>query len=318
MSNSDHLYSIDSDLRVRESEKPGRRVLSFILKALAVSLVVTLVVYLVIAVAINTDVEGRLKRENKLFEKLYPELLPQQQLLDDAISNLELKDNEIYEAIFHSSAPSVDPINSLCLLSGGDSIPNTSLIAYSSAKADRMMEESYEVERALKEALYKLASPATVLPPMHLPVRNVSFTQIGASVGDRLQPYLKAYVHHDGLDFIVSQGEPVYASAAGKVKSVEKSGKGKGNTVTITHPVGYVSLYCHLSTMKVKQGQTVKLGQQIGTVGSTGNAFAPHLHYEVLLDGRTMDPINYFFASVDYEEYSNMLYMAVNTAQSLD
>ena len=108
MSN-DHLYRIDSDLEVRESVKPGRRVLNFILKVVAVSLVVTVVVYLVIAVAVNTDVEGRLKRENKMFEKLYPELLPQQQLLEDAISNLELKDNEVYEAIFHSSAPSADP-----------------------------------------------------------------------------------------------------------------------------------------------------------------------------------------------------------------
>ena len=181
-----------------------------------------------------------------------------------------------------------------------------------------MMEDAREVELALKQALYRVANPATVLPPMHLPVKDISFTQIGASVGSRLQPYLKAYVDHDGLDFIVSQGEPVYASAAGKVSSVVKSGKGKGNTVTITHPGGYVTVYCHLSTMKVKQGQNVKLGQQIGTVGTTGNAFAPHLHYEVLLDGRTMDPVNYFFASVDYEEYSNMLYMAVNTVQSLD
>lgn len=317
MSN-DHLYRIDSDLEVRESVKPGRRVLNFILKVVAVSLVVTVVVYLVIAVAVNTDVEGRLKRENKMFEKLYPELLPQQQLLEDAISNLEIKDNEVYEAIFHSSAPSADPINSLCLLSGGDSIPNTSLIAYSSAKSDRMMEDAYAVELALRQALCKLANPATVLPPMHLPVKNISFTQVGASVGEKIQPYLKAYVQHDGLDFIVSQGEPVYASAAGKVSSVEKSSKGKGNTVTITHPGGYVTRYSHLSTMKVKQGQNVKLGQQIGTVGATGNAFAPHLHYEVLLNGRIMDPVNYIFASVDYEEYSNMLYMAVNTAQSLD
>ena len=315
---NDHRYRLGTDFLFRESDKPYQRLLRFLGVAALCAFVFTLICYAVFSLTINTDLEGRLKRENKMYEKLYPELLPQQQLLDDAISNLEIKDNEIYEAIFHSSAPAVDPINSLCLLSGGDSIPNTSLIAYSSAKSDRMMEDAREVELALKQALYRVANPATVLPPMHLPVKDISFTQIGASVGSRLQPYLKAYVDHDGLDFIVSQGEPVYASAAGKVSSVVKSGKGKGNTVTITHPGGYVTVYCHLSTMKVKQGQNVKLGQQIGTVGTTGNAFAPHLHYEVLLDGRTMDPVNYFFASVDYEEYSNMLYMAVNTVQSLD
>ena len=315
---SDPLYSFDSDLKFRESEKPIVRVLKFILKVVAVSLVVTVVVYALIALTINTDVEGRLKRENKMFEKLYPQLLPQQQLFEDAVSNLELKDNEIYDAIFHSYAPAADPVNSLVYLHGSDSIPETQLISYSAIKSERLMRDSREVEQNLLEALYRIASPQFVAPPMLLPVRDISFTQVGASVGNRIQPYLKASIAHDGLDFIVQQGENVYCSAAGTVSLVEKSKKGKGNMIAVTHPGGYMTRYCHLSTMKVKKGQKVKAGQVIGTVGSSGNAFAPHLHYEVLLDGKVMDPVNYLFASVTPEEYANMLFMAVNTAQSLD
>ena len=68
----------------------------------------------------------------------------------------------------------------------------------------------------------------------------------------------------------------------------------------------------------MRAGQTVKAGQQIGTVGMSGRSFAPHLHYELRLDGRTLDPVNYFFGSVGPAEYANMLYMSANTQQSMD
>lgn len=315
---SDHIYRFGSDFQFKESDKPIQRIFKFVALVVAVSLVVTVVLYTAFAIFVNTDVEGRLKRENKMYEKLYPQLLPQQELLEDAISNLEIKDNAIYEEVFHGTAPSVDPINSLPFIGGNDSIPNTSLIAFSSAKSDRMVEDAAKVEQNLREALLKVANPTFVCPPMALPVKNISFTQVGASTGERLNPYLKAEIAHNGLDLIVAQGEPVLASGSGKVSLVEKSSKGDGNVIVINHPGGYQTRYCHLSTMVVKQGENVRAGQKIGTVGTTGTAFAPHLHYEVIFNGVKMDPINYIFASVTPEEYANMLYMAVNTRQSMD
>ena len=86
----------------------------------------------------------------------------------------------------------------------------------------------------------------------------------------------------------------------------------------IVHEGGYVSVYAHLESASVRRGQKVKAGQQIGTVGMSGNSFAPHLHYELRLDGKTLDPINYFFGSVTPSEYANMLYMSSNTQQSMD
>ena len=86
----------------------------------------------------------------------------------------------------------------------------------------------------------------------------------------------------------------------------------------IKHKSGYTTHYCHLDDMYVKRGQKVSRGQKIGTVGMTGKAYAPHLHYEVLKDGVHLDPVNYIFASVTPGEYANMLFMAVNTKQSMD
>ena len=96
------------------------------------------------------------------------------------------------------------------------------------------------------------------------------------------------------------------------------SSKKSGSTVEITHEGGYVSVYAHLESRSVRRGQRVEAGQQIGTVGMSGRSFAPHLHYELHLNGRTLDPVNYFFGSVTPAEYANMLYMSVNTEQSMD
>ena len=70
--------------------------------------------------------------------------------------------------------------------------------------------------------------------------------------------------------------------------------------------------------MDVHAGQRVTAGRKLGTVGMSGQAFAPHLHYEVRLDGAAMDPVGYFFASVSPADYANILYMSVNTMQSMD
>ena len=140
---------------------------------------------------------------------------------------------------------------------------------------------------------------------------------IGAFNPRRFHPILHSFVAHEGIDLGCNRGTPVYATAAGVVTS-SGSSKKSGSTVEITHEGGYVSVYAHLENRSVRRGQRVEAGQQIGTVGMSGRSFAPHLHYELHLNGRTLDPVNYFFGSVTPAEYANMLYMSVNTEQSMD
>ncbi len=315
---SEHRYKIGSDFLFKESDKPMQRALRFIGIAAGVALVVALVLYAIFALTVNTDVEGRLKRENKMYEKLYPQLLPQQKLLEDAVSGLEIKDGDIYRDVFQSEAPTVDPIQSLTVYLA-DTVKNTSLISYASEKSDTMYKNMFSVEANLRNALALAAAKSSENSlPLRIPLKNISFTQIGASIGSRTNPVLKARVPHNGLDIIVPSGTVVYAAADGKVRSVEKSNKGQGNVITITHADGYVTRYAHLATMTVKTGSLVKAGAKIGTVGMSGSSFAPHLHYEVIKDGKYLDPVNFFFASVDFREYANMFYIASCTEQSLD
>ena len=97
---------------------------------------------------------------------------------------------------------------------------------------------------------------------------------------------------HAGIDLGAAQGTPVKAAAGGRVKSASVQG-GYGNIVVIRHANGTETAYAHLASYGVRAGDTVAAGQVIGRVGSTGHSTGPHLHFEVRVNGRPRDPIDY-------------------------
>ena len=97
---------------------------------------------------------------------------------------------------------------------------------------------------------------------------------------------------HHGLDIANHRGTPIIATADGRVSSVGRN-SGLGKIVAIDHGYGFRTRYAHLSEIKVKRGQRVKRGDVIGLMGSTGYSTGPHLHYEVIRNGKTVNPIKY-------------------------
>jgi len=97
---------------------------------------------------------------------------------------------------------------------------------------------------------------------------------------------------HTGLDLRAPKGTPVWATADGKVVVAEREGA-YGRTVVVDHGSGYSTRYAHLKRIKVERGERVKRGEVLGTVGESGNAGGVPLHYEVLRDGRPVDPRPY-------------------------
>lgn len=294
--------------------KVVRRILRFFVGTLSMAVLY----YVIFALLFSTDTERKLRRENRMYEQEYPELERKEALIADVVEGLKLKDNLIYEDIFHTSAPDMEPHASIDFLAGLDSIPDNDIVQYAEKKIAFLESCSNVVEANFRQVMEVIKDSGFVMPPMTNPIEEFSFAQTGASVGDKMNPFYKVSMKHNGLDIIASSGEEVHAVADGVVKEVIKSRKGLGNVVVIDHENGYFTRYAHLADVSAVKGRKVKRGAKIGHVGVSGNSFAPHLHYEVLRDTLVLDPVNHMFASVTPEEYINMMILSVSTGQSMD
>lgn len=120
----------------------------------------------------------------------------------------------------------------------------------------------------------------------------VAGSQISSNFGMRLHPLLGVVRMHSGVDLAVASGSPVRATSAGVVGEAGPRG-GYGLTVDILGQPGLVTRYAHLSRLNVTTGERVSKGHLLGWSGSTGLSTGPHLHYEVRLNGRPVNPIRH-------------------------
>ena len=137
---------------------------------------------------------------------------------------------------------------------------------------------------AIEDSLYQKAVNAI---PNIAPVQGKY--SISSAFGYRSHPIYKRIIHHDGIDLACPKGTPVLAPASG---IVEQAGwvKGYGNFIKVRHGNGYVTVYGHLSSINVHNGEHVDKETVIGRVGSTGKSTGMHLHYEIVKNGKKIDP----------------------------
>jgi len=170
------------------------------------------------------------------------------------------------------------------------------LIAADSAEAAADMAADAQF-RALFQTWKKLDTleDGLISIPSVQPIANMSFT---SNFGIRSDPFRGTAAFHPGVDIQCKTGTPVYATADGTIDKAERSG-GYGNMVEIDHGRGIQTRFGHLSKILVTAGEHVKRGQLIALSGSTGRSTGPHLHYEVRIDGRAVNPMP-FLTTADY------------------
>jgi murein DD-endopeptidase MepM/ murein hydrolase activator NlpD len=122
--------------------------------------------------------------------------------------------------------------------------------------------------------------------------RPLAYGRTSSSYGNRLDPFTHHLSFHPGVDLVAPAGTPILAAAGGRVVHAGPM-PGYGNAVDIDHGNGYVTRYAHASKIVVRVGQTVQPGETIAKVGSTGRSTGPHLHFEVRVDDRPVDPADY-------------------------
>lgn len=305
---------------------PKRTTLGSLLRAFlrygTSALLCGLAFYLIFALVYSTDREQRLEYENEQLVSTYGELSRQVDLIDGTLGHLRLRDREIYNDLFETDPPSyiTEELDTLLRRSDLESVAEDDLVWDALALLGRLESRATQVTATLVDidTLLKMKDqPLTTIPSI-VPVKPFSPVQTGASVGKKVSPFFKSIRDHDGIDLVATVGTTVRCTADGRVSQVVRSKKGMGNQVFVDHGDGFQTVYAHLDEIRVTQGQTIRQGAVLGTVGQSGTCFAPCLHYEVHHDGRFLDPVHYFFAELDPVTYHDMTIIALTTGQSLD
>ncbi len=154
------------------------------------------------------------------------------------------------------------------------------------------LEQGREIlkEEIVMEAVPKIVERGTIVPPTY--IKPISGGRQSSGFGRRKAPTKGASTYHKGIDWAVPKGTAVMASSAGTVAKAGWGG-GYGYVVYINHSDGRQTRYAHLSKVLVKVGQSVAQGQKIALSGNTGVSTGPHLHFEILINGKQVNPLNY-------------------------
>lgn len=258
-------------------------------------------------------------------------LKTQYQLLDqriyqasEVLSEIEMRDNNIYRVYFEAK-----PISDTVRRAIPKNIKkyqylegyNTSeMIIEASKKLDilskRMVVQSQSLDEIVQLAKNKNQMLASI--PAIQPVANKDLRHMASGYGMRIHPIYKTPRMHWGMDFSAPRGTKIYATGNGTVKVAKDEGGGYGKNVIINHGYGYETLYGHLSKFNVRPGQSVKRGDLIGFVGSSGTSTSPHLHYEVKKGSQKLNPVYFYHNDLSPAQYERMLHLSSQENQSLD
>ena len=267
--------------------------------------------------------EKQLSMEKSRMQAQYKVLERQLNEMQLVMSDLQQRDDNLYRAILQSEpiplavrkaiSANNEYYEQLLKMTNSEIVVNTTKAAASLRKQLYIQSKSYDelvISTKNKEAMLE-AIPAIQ------PVLNKDLKRMASGFGWRIDPIYRTRRFHSGMDFTAPVGTDIFATGNGTVKSVGWE-QGYGNTVTINHGFGYMTLYAHMNKFNVKPGQKVKRGDVIGEVGNTGKSTGPHLHYEVHFKEQAMNPQNYFFHDLSPAEYDQMIQMSNNSGMMMD
>ncbi len=156
--------------------------------------------------------------------------------------------------------------------------------------------------------------------PAIVPIENFDYGKLVSGYGTRINPWHKGKYDHDGVDLAAARGTNVLAAGDGRIVLVKRSElqAGFGNYIEIDHGHGFVTRYTNLGEITARIGQKINKGQAIAVVGISGGSIAPHVHYEVIKNGKNINPVNVFVEGLDAEQFSKMAEASRKFNQSLD
>ena len=267
--------------------------------------------------------EKQLLREKASLESQLEVLNSQVDQMQVVMTDLQQRDDNLYRVLFGAEPiPLSVRQGAQCKIDYYEQLAqmtNSELAADLSLKVDLLEKEMYvqaksydEVAQMAKEQEIRMENIPAIQPVM-----NKDLKRVASGYGMRIDPVYHVRKFHQGMDFTAPTGTEVFATGNAKVDFAGWK-QGYGNTVILDHGYGYKTLYAHLYKILVRKGQKVRRSDIIALVGNTGKSTGPHLHYEVRLNNKPVDPRNYYFYDLSPEEYDQMIQLSNNFGQMLD
>lgn len=265
----------------------------------------------------------KLRAENERLQTQYNVLGHR---LDDALAvmkDIQQRDDNLYRVLLMA-----DPVSDQVRNAGyggtnryGDleGMRSSDLVISVTQKMDLLTKQLYVQSNSFDEVVEFFKNHEDMLNhlPAIMPISNRNLKHTASGYGWRVDPVYGTQKFHHGMDFSCDIGTPVYATADGTIRKAEWE-TGYGMTVEVDHGYGYATRFAHLSAYKVHVGQKVARGELIALSGNTGKSTGPHVHYEVLVKGTDVNPVNYYFMDLDAEHYEEIVRQADNHGKMLD
>ncbi len=278
----------------------------------------------IFAFIFDSPKEKALKREIAQLSLQYELMNREMENVEKVLTHLQETDDNLYRTIFESEpVPTsyreggIGGVNRYEDLEG---FSNSELVIETARRLDRIRKKIYVQSQSFDELIAYAREKEEMLSsiPAIQPVSNEDLKRTASGFGYRIHPIYKISKFHAGMDFTAPTGTDVYSTGNGVIRLVKSERRELGNHIIVDHGFGYQTVYAHLDRFNVKEGQKVKRGDVIGFVGSTGLSTAPHLHYEVHVNGTPVNPALYYFNDLTPEEYERMLEISGKSGQTFD
>lgn len=269
--------------------------------------------------------EIALRQENDALSKNQSILVSQLSTIESTLAKLDQDDKKLHIKFFGSPAENATaaetrPANKRVLLSDPSGFQH--VVEKMSARSADLLSQSATTNSHYGEVLSLDKSHLSTISSMPLlqPVQPWNTDNLLSGFGMRVNPFHKGLYKHPGVDIAGPRGTEVVATASGTIVRINKSDvqAGYGNFVEIDHGNGFVTRYAHLEEIRVKHYQKIAKGAVIATIGNSGGSIAPHLHYEVIRDGKAVDPVHYMIKGLGSNEHHRLQSLGQKQNQSLD
>ncbi len=314
---SKYKYQFDRETLVYKKVKLDlkTRIYKSWLPKFAGSMIVGVLLFVVSSLLFQSPLESQLDEEKQALLLDFDRLNRRMGNAELSLQNIEKHDDNVYRKMFQAKPipesvrkAGFGGVNRYKSYEGYD---NSDVLISTARKLDILSKQLVVQSKSFDEVIDLVKNKEKMLAsiPAIQPIALDELTRFGSAFGYRIHPIYKYRKMHTGVDLTAPRGTEIHAAGDGVVVRADWAG-GYGNCVRINHGYGYLTLYGHMNKFIVRPGQKVKRGDVIGYVGSTGLSTSPHLHYEVRINGKWVNPVNFYHNDLTDEEYDKMIEMS--------